>query len=118
MSTVGELVAGRILVGHNVDFDAEFLERAARKAGVELDVAGRLCTLGLSRSLDPDRARTHRLADLCARYGVPLQRPHDALADAIATAAVLPHLLQAHGIDLAGLGGHELLGPLLTRDAP
>jgi len=25
-------------------------------------------------------------------------RPHDALADADATAAVLPHLLRAHGI--------------------
>jgi hypothetical protein len=29
---------------------------------------------------------------------VELVRPHDALADADATAAVLPHLLRAHGI--------------------
>jgi hypothetical protein len=27
-----------------------------------------------------------------------LVRPHDALADADATAAVLPHLLRAHGV--------------------
>ena len=37
-------------------------------------------------------------SDLCVRYGVSLDRPHDALADAEATAAVLPHLLQAHGV--------------------
>jgi hypothetical protein len=32
---------------------------------------------------------------------VVLVRPHDALADADATAAILPHLLVAHGIDSA-----------------
>ena len=52
----------------------------------------------LSRRLDPDRQLSHRLADLCARYDVALDRPHDALADAAATAAVLPHLLAAHGV--------------------
>ena len=57
-----------------------------------------LCTLRMSRALDPDRQLSHRLADLCARYDVMLVRPHDALADADATAAVLPHLLRAHGI--------------------
>jgi DNA polymerase III epsilon subunit-like protein len=44
---------------------------------------------------------------VCERYGVPLARPHDALADATATAAVLPHLLAAHGItDRADLDRH------------
>ena len=54
-----------------------------------------LCTLRMSRALDPDRQLSHRLADLCDRYGVQPGRAHDALADAEATAAVLPHLLQA-----------------------
>ena len=60
-----------------------------------------LCTLTLSRRLDPDRQLSHRLGDLCARYGIELVRPHDALADADATAALLPHLLKAHGITSA-----------------
>ena len=34
----------------------------------------RLCTLRLSRSLDPERERSHRLGDLCLRYGIPLTR--------------------------------------------
>ena len=38
------------------------------------------------------------LGSLCERFDVVLVRPHDALADADATAAVLPHLLAAHGI--------------------
>ena len=85
-------------VAHNAAFDAEFLRKAGKTHGVALPIANPLCTLTLSRRLDPDRQLSHRLGDLCARYGIELVRPHDALADADATAAVLPHLLRAHGI--------------------
>jgi DNA polymerase-3 subunit epsilon len=87
---------GSVFTAHNVHFDAEFIEQAARRAGVPLVIGRRVCTLDLSRQLDPDRQLTHGLAELCARYGVPLTDHHDALADATATAAVLPHLLRAH----------------------
>jgi DNA polymerase III subunit epsilon len=89
---------GAVFTAHNADFDAEFLERAARRHGVPLRLERRLCTLRLSRRLDPDRQLTHGLADLCARYDIPLDRPHDALCDARAAAGVLPHLLAAHGV--------------------
>ena len=88
---------GRVFTAHNADFDAEFLERSARRVGVDLVLERRVCTLALSRGLDPDRQLTHGLAELCARYGVELTAHHDALADATATAAVLPHLLRASG---------------------
>jgi DNA polymerase-3 subunit epsilon len=106
----GERLDGAVFTAHNADFDAEFLIRAARRRP-ELELgtrlSTRLCTLQLSRRLDPDRTCSHRLADVCDRYGVPLARPHDALADATATAAVLPHLLAAHGItDRADLDRH------------
>ena len=77
---------------------------------VDLEPAGRLCTLRMSRGLDPDRERSHRLADLCERYGVSNERPHDALHDARATALVLPHLLDAHGVRTA-----DDLEPLYER---
>jgi DNA polymerase-3 subunit epsilon len=89
---------GAVFTAHNADFDAEFLERAARRHGVPLRLDRRLCTLRLSRRLDPDRQLTHGLADLCARYDIPIERPHDALCDARAAAGVLPHLLAAHGV--------------------
>jgi len=85
-------------VAHNAAFDAEFLRKAGKTHGVDVAIVDPLCTLTMSRRLDPDHELSHRLADLCARYGIELVRPHDALADADATAAVLPHLLRAHGI--------------------
>jgi DNA polymerase-3 subunit epsilon len=97
----GELVTlfdGCIVCAHNAEFDWVFLSRALRRAGVAVPDALRLCTLRLSRSLDPERLRSHRLGDLSLRYDIPLIRPHDAAADAEATAMLLPRLLAEGGI--------------------
>lgn len=101
-------IDGAIFTAHNAAFDSEFIRRAIRRrpAGDPLHASldRRLCTLTMSRRLDPDRLLSHRLGDVCERYGVALERPHDALGDAEATAAVLPHLLAAHAItDVAQL---------------
>ena len=98
MRQLAARLRGTRFVAHNASFDLAFLRAAAAEAGIELPIVDPLCTLRLSRALDPGRTMSHRLADLCVRYGVSLDRPHDALADAEATAAVLPHLLQAHGV--------------------
>jgi DNA polymerase-3 subunit epsilon len=90
---------GAVFTAHNAEFDAAFIERAARREHVALRLGPRLCTLRLSRQLDPDRQLSHRLGDICGRYGVSLDHPHDALNDALAAASVLPHLLAEHGID-------------------
>ena len=77
---------GALFTAHNASFDAGFIVRAARRqAG--FDLGPRLCTLRMSRRLDPDRTQSHRLADVADRYGVALLNPHDALGDAAATAA-------------------------------
>lgn len=89
---------GSIVCAHNAEFDWLFLARGLRRAGAPPPDALRLCTLRLSRSLDVERTRSHRLADLCQRYEVSLTRAHDAAADAAATADLLPHLLQEAGI--------------------
>jgi DNA polymerase-3 subunit epsilon len=100
-----------VVTAHNARFDAEFIERAASRAGVVLRLDRFVCTLDLSRRLDPDRQQYHGLADLCTRYGVVLNGHHDALVDATATAAVLPYLLQANGVtDRAGLDALTLVG--------
>lgn len=89
---------GAVFVAHNAAFDLPFLQQFARRGGRVLPVDSSLCTLALSRRLDPDRRDSHRLGDLCQRYGIELVRAHDALADAEATASLLPHLLAAHEI--------------------
>lgn len=101
LGAFAERTAGTVLVAHNMGFDWAFLERAARRQRVDLGDRPRLCTLDMSRRLDPDRELAHRLGDLCERYGVVNERPHDAAYDAHATALVLPHLLHAHGIERA-----------------
>lgn len=88
---------GAVFTAHNAQFDAAFIERAARHRPA-FELGPRLCTLRMSRRLDPDRQQSHRLIDVAERYDVALTNPHDALADAAATAAVLPHLLAAHRI--------------------
>lgn len=98
LTRLAATIDGAVFVAHNAEFDLAFLREAARQAGVPLTIDSSLCTLRLSRRLDPDRQQSHRLGAICERYEVALVRPHDALADADATAAVLPHLLAAHGI--------------------
>ena len=94
-------IDGAVFTAHNVRFDWPFIERAARQAGLAVVTPPRLCTLRLSRQLDPERQLSHRLGDVCERYEVTNQRPHDAVYDARATAAILPHLLQGHGVQSA-----------------
>ncbi|MEQ1873838.1 MAG: 3'-5' exonuclease [Ilumatobacteraceae bacterium] len=98
ISELARKLEGARFVAHNAEFDLAFLRKAAKRAGVHLQFTDPVCTLRLSRQLDPERTMSHRLGDLCERNGVYLARPHDALADADATAAVLPYLLQAHSI--------------------
>jgi DNA polymerase III subunit epsilon len=98
---------GAVVVGHNIDFDWAFVRRSLKRSRVALAPTARLCTLDLSRSLDPDRLMRHKLADICSRLDVPLDNAHDALADARATAQVLGHLLQSAQLDGSTLSSHR-----------
>lgn len=89
---------GTVFTAHNADFDLGFVRHHAAANGVTMPTVPVLCTLALSRRLDPASARSHRLGDLCERYGVPLDRAHDALEDARATAGILPRLIEESGI--------------------
>ena len=110
LAELAQRLDGTVFTAHNAAFDWSFIERAARRDGIQLPASPRLCTLRMSRRLDPDRERSHRLADLCERYGVSNDRPHDALFDARATAMVLPHLLTAHQVATG-----DALTPLYER---
>lgn len=98
LAELARQLQGAVFTAHNVDFDLPFLQHHAQLAGVDLPVTGPVCTLMLSRSLDPSASRSHRLTDLCERYGIALTRAHDALEDARATAGVLPRLIAEAGL--------------------
>lgn len=99
LKALAELLDGAVFVAHNADFDLGFIRRHAATLGVSLPDMSVVCTLSLSRSLDPTATQSHRLSDVCRRHGVTLDRAHDALADARAAAALLPRLIAATGID-------------------
>jgi DNA polymerase III subunit epsilon len=108
LAEFGRRLDGAIFTAHNAEFDGGFLQRAARRRPIDDPIRQSLerplCTLRMSRRLDPDRQRSHRLGDLCDHYGVALDRPHDALCDAAATAAILPRLLdELHITEVAEL---------------
>lgn len=105
-----ERIDGAVFTAHNVQFDWPFIERTARQAGIAYSTPRRLCTLRLSRQLDPQRQLSHRLGDVCERYGIANDHPHNAIYDARATAAVLPYLLHAHDVRSA-----DDLEPLYER---
>jgi len=102
LAELADRLDGAVFTAHNVQFDWTFIERAAKRSRVRVAPDHRLCTLRLSRSLDPDRELSHRLGDVCERYGISNDRPHDALHDARATAEALPHLLAEHHVGSAG----------------
>ena len=101
LAELASRLAGTTFTAHNAKFDAGFLQQSAQRASIDLHLSAPLCTLKLSRRLDPGRTMSHKLVDVCVRYGVSLDRPHDALEDALATAGVLPFLLHAHGVSNA-----------------
>lgn len=110
---------GAVFTAHNAAFDLAFLSAACRRARHPTPHGEWLCTMALSRSLDPQRVDSHRLADVLSRHGLANLRPHDALADAEATAALLPALFAAAGVsDPADLAPHVRHGPPHARRPP
>ena len=91
-----------VLVAHNAKFDLGFLRAEAQRCGHQLVIQEPICTLTLSRSLDPNKAHPHNLRQLAIRYGITDVPNHDALADAIVTARLLPLLLAKANITNAG----------------
>lgn len=71
-----EMIEDATLIGHNIPFDERFLEAA----GVKLSRPS-IDTLPLAQIVDP-AAPSHRLGDLCHRYGIEVDAAHRALADA------------------------------------
>lgn len=93
LSEMQDLLQGALFTAHNAAFDLGFLRAEASRANFALNIPSHVCTLRMSRALDPKSTRSHKLSEIAKRYNVVIDRQHDALADALITAAVLPRLL-------------------------
>jgi DNA polymerase-3 subunit epsilon len=94
LTQLNELLRGALFTAHNAKFDLGFLASDAARFGIDMRLSLALCTLQMSRKLDPKRERSHKLGDVAQRYGIARVQEHDALADARLTARCLPHLLR------------------------
>lgn len=84
---IQELIADRVIVGHNIDFDIKFLEGFGLKfSGMQID------TLDLAQIFLPTNS-SYNLESLMNHLEVEHKDAHRALADAKATMVVIERLL-------------------------
>jgi len=97
------MVAGGVIVGHNVGFDIGFLDGECRRMGETFagevnggsDLGGVIDTVRLARKQFGRGG--NGLAKLAARLEIVIDTAHRALADCHTTAKVLENLLHPHG---------------------
>ncbi|MGN6169867.1 MAG: 3'-5' exonuclease [Solirubrobacteraceae bacterium] len=105
-----EAITGRVLVLHSAGIDRPFLKRALRERGVRLrnsfadtEILGRLWL----HERDGNLRRRLSLGDLASALGLPAERPHNALGDALTTAqvfiALATHLDSLHPENVSSL---------------
>ena len=88
-------VDGCVLVGHNsLRFDGPLIRRQCKEQGLPpLPIVGEYDTLTMSKTF-LSGLPNHKLATLCARYGIVNEAAHNALGDITATAKALWKLLE------------------------
>lgn len=92
-----ELLRGRVVVAHNLTFDARFLIEEFGRLGVSvpIDDDNGLCTLQLANHFLPSVGRG--LGECRRAIGLPPHRAHSALHDARAAADLLRYYLSVAG---------------------
>ena len=110
---------GTVVVAHNAEFEDAFLSAELARAGLRPPRLPAIDTLPLTQSCVP--THNHKLHTVCDWAGITIDNPHTALADARATAQLLPVLLARRhrplrwGTPLRPLGG-RLSGRYLPRE--
>jgi DNA polymerase III subunit epsilon len=94
---VADLLRGRVVVSHNLRFDAQFLVHEYDRLGftVPVSIDYGLCTMSLADRFLPTAGRS--LLDCCHVAGIRLDRAHSALHDARAAAMLLAQYLGMAG---------------------
>ena len=84
---------GRVVVGHNVDYDLGVATHEFQRAGISMPPQSALCTMRLSLDLDLG-SYDQTLASCLAALSLPTGRAHSALHDVAATAALFTSLIR------------------------
>lgn len=118
-SELHEVLADKVFIAHNVNFDYSFLKEEFRRVGMAFN-RPKLCTVRLSRQILPG-FRSYSLGRLCEQLGLPISDRHRAFGDAAATARLWTYLLardNAGYIDkaLRRNSGEAFLPPQISMD--
>jgi DNA polymerase III subunit epsilon len=95
---LADRLAGRVMVAHNLQFDARFIAAEFARVGASVPVAAEhgLCTMDLGGTYLPSRSGRSLRAS-CDAAGVQLVDAHSALHDAHAAAGLFAHYLGIAG---------------------
>ncbi len=92
-----ELLADKVFVAHNVNFDYSFVKYHLAKSGYDLNCR-KLCTVRLGRQILPGLPG-YGLGKICKHLGIEIESRHRASGDARATVKLFHYLLSCdtHG---------------------
>ena len=99
--TIYELLAGKIIVGHNVCFDLRFLASELKASFPAVFPVEYICTMSLERMIfgAGQGSGFYSLPACLERIGVVNEKAHDALHDVLATKSLFEHQLARIGVD-------------------
>ena len=90
------MLANKVLLSHNLRFNAGLLNAEFRSCGLEDPTSHGIDRLQMSRQIDVG-ARSHKLAYACLRYDVETSAGHRAREDAIAVAQLFVAMCARNG---------------------
>ena len=93
LPAIVDFVGDSVVVGHNVRFDAHFIDSELSRHGHAPLSNVKLDTLALARRTIAE-VPNYKLATLTRELGIDVERHHRALADATATAELLIHCIK------------------------
>tara|TARA_R110002050_G_scaffold176775_1_gene309752 strand:- start:13735 stop:15084 length:1350 start_codon:yes stop_codon:yes gene_type:complete len=89
---VSTLLADKIFVAHNVNFDYSFVKKQLDEAGFAMPTK-KMCTVRYSRKIVPGH-KSYSLGNICAQFGIKNLDAHRAMSDTKATVQLLHELLR------------------------
>lgn len=124
LPTARDFLGDDIILGHNINFDINFIYDNCERQGLSPVSNGYIDTMRISRRVLPD-LKHHRLADIVKALGVDHVQAHRAIGDCHATIDCYKALLARIDADMgrddfaAALAGHSSVRPdlrALTAD--
>lgn len=109
---IRDALEGRLLVVFNLPYDWQMLIASCERDGIVVDVPfGGVCVYVIARTVDKYQ-KGKKLEQVCGRRGITFDA-HDAAADTVATALLLPILLNelGRGVVREGRYGPRREGP-------